>query len=236
MSLPGKMKILIASESCHKYSERAEAHRKTWIKDVIGADTFFFLGRGSRFIHLPDEIYFDVADDYDSLPLKAQVTCQWALNHSYDYVFLCDDDAYIRPERLFASGFEDFDYIGKKNEWKTSPGYASGGPGYWLSAKAATIIANASISDWKKTEPKESWFAADLWIGTVLGWAGIKQKNDERYSNVLPCLASNDIISEHVSCTRGKGDEHKKIFLAHEDWLKSHENFDSHSHLSHKCS
>jgi hypothetical protein len=179
------MKILIAIVSCHLPKKKAfrEAQRKTWLKN-ISIDYKFFFGRGAARNPLTDEVFFDCRDDYDGIPEKAKKIYQYAVEHEYDWVFKVDDDSYVFVDRLLRSGFQNHDFSGRKNYcWG---GYASGGPGFWLSSKAFSIIANEPISDDT---------ADDRWIGQVLAKQGIECFDDTRYILSYPNPKLQDIIS-----------------------------------------
>lgn len=166
------MKVLIAIITCHKFSYKAQAQRETWVPNVRGADVKFFYGIGERKL-LPDEVLLDVADDYKSLPYKIKAMVRWALDRDYDYIFKVDDDVYVWPNRLMSCGFEQTDYMGRHN----TSGWISGGPGYWLSRRAAKIVAGADkIDDW----------AEDRGVGSLMAQAGIKGTYNDLF-----CLLPN---------------------------------------------
>lgn len=186
------MKLLIAVKSCIRdlLAGHHDAIRETWGKDFEGlADVRFFTGSGGPFT-LKDETRLDVNDDYDSLPFKARAICDWMLgtvwtmNIPYTHVFLCDNDTFVKPSLLMASGFEKYDYsglfnIGEPRSGRTFPyideknnvidkcyPWASGGYGYFLSQKAATEVAMSYPLSW----------AEDLSVGMILGPLVAKRK------------------------------------------------------------
>lgn len=143
-----------------------------------GAAVRFFLGRRDGYQPSPDEVMLPVEDTYEGLPAKTRGICRWAVERGYDWIFTCDDDTYVRPERLLSSGFEQYDYVGRFRG--PSGGYPApycSGFGYWLSRRAMQIVAAQPLS--KDT-------ADDRWIGNVLLTAGIRGALDERYQ-VLKC-------------------------------------------------
>lgn len=168
-------RILIAVVSCHQYRPRAQAQRETWRQDVQGADVRVFLGRGGP-AQSEDEVILDVDDGYQGLPAKTQAICRWAYEQGYDFVFKCDDDVYVRPERLFASGFEPYDYVGR---WRGASGpvhlfpapYCSGFA-VWFSRKSLKIVADT---------PLNGDDAEDRFVGNALHAAGIWGHPDYRY-------------------------------------------------------
>lgn len=169
------MKPLIAIITCHKFKGRADAQRKTWIPLMEGLsenkriDIKFFLGRGANREPLPDEVFLDVPDDYDSLPYKVRAAMRWAVKHEYDIVLKCDDDVYIFPERL-AGSFPNTPYEGRLNnsQHKVAPYGWCSGFAYWLGGNALTIIAQ------HKGEPESKY--EDLWVGMTLSKHQIKCK------------------------------------------------------------
>lgn len=174
-------KILIAIPSSHgidfigvPYRARALAQRQTWIPELRGADVRFFMGGGEP--QCGDEVCLPVDDSYAGLPAKTQAICRWAVEHGYDFVFKCDDDTYVRPERLLASGFEAHDYIGRvrgpSGNTVVCPAPYCSGFAYWLSAKALKAVAEA------ETYGDD---AEDRFVGNVLLKAGIHPYHDDRY-------------------------------------------------------
>lgn len=173
------MKTLIAVSSCERDAQNGnnQAMRNTWIREmarVEGFDYKIFYGAGDRAL-LADEVRLDVGDDYKSLPYKTRESLRWALDHGYSYVFRAFTDTCINPHRLRTSGYTRFDYLGcfpggyaAEPDAKGHFCYASGGPGYFLSRRAA----EAAIAE----EP-DHW-AEDLWIGDAMGRAGIRGHND----------------------------------------------------------
>ena len=168
------VKVLIAITCCHHRYAKADLLRELWTRNVEGADVRFFYGRGGYLKPLDDEVYLDCRDDYDGLTNKSKAIYSWALEHGYDYVFDVDDDTYVRPALLLASGFEKYDYIGRLSTLGVI--YASGGPGIWLSKKALEILAVAPEND----------TVDDRWIGNTLAQHGIRLQHDLRY-----CVSRN---------------------------------------------
>lgn len=151
-------KLLLAVKGCERDASNGfhQAMRETWVKDVQGADVRFFVGGGSLSLK-EDEVRLPCPDDYLSLPHKTRAILQWALDRDYDFVFLCDTDTYVIPDRLLASGFEDYDLVGLFNGRIGAPNategrywaWISGGNGYWLSNRAARVIAERQHDgDW----------------------------------------------------------------------------------------
>lgn len=168
------MRVLIAVVTCHKFRDRADAQRATWAPEVTGADVRFFLGRGGP-AQRADEVILDVDDNYHHLPAKVQAVYAWALAQDYDYVFKCDDDIFIAPRRLLASGFEYHDYVGRlRGPSGNFPYPYASGFSYWLSRKAMETVLTATPDD----------IAEDRFVGNTLGRAGIQCHADYRYAIV----------------------------------------------------
>ena len=215
-------KILVAIKACHKYylhGQVAHEHqakhkdaesvngqiaacRDTWVADLdkLNVDHKFFYGRGGNREPLADEVFLDVPDDYVNLPYKLRAIFRWALAQGYEYIFVCDDDTYVWSDRLLASGFEYHDYVGYDWAWNLSDkdndnNFASG-LGYWVSAKAAKIVA---------TTPEQIanhlfQCADDVWVGHVLREAGIRVEHDARYhpNNANKFIDIGDVPLQHA--------------------------------------
>ena len=171
------MKLLVAVKSCMRDRARGahDAIRNTWGARVQGADVIFFVGSSPLNVFLEDdEDSLPVSDDYYSLPSKTREILRWSAQRGYDFTFLCDNDTFIIPSRLMDTGFERYDYSGK---FSRAPGtqflryaddhgvylnlhpWCSGGFGYFVSRKAAEIVASAKPRVW----------AEDMHVGQVLG-------------------------------------------------------------------
>lgn len=168
------MKTLIAILTCHRYHDRADAIRQTWLQDVPdGVDVRFFLGRPHDYAPGEREILLDVPDEYTSLPAKSRAIYRCALEHGYDFVFKCDDDTYLQPGRLLASNFMEHDYSGRlRGPSGDFPAPYASGFAYWTSARAFRILAEADLG---------THTAEDRWVGNVLSENGIHCHLDDRY-------------------------------------------------------
>ena len=172
------MKLLVAVKSCkhHLMAGYHDAILRTWGKDIPeGTDLRFFTGSCWMFSAAPEEVTLQVPDDYMSLPYKTKAICDWSVQHGYDYAFLCDTDTFLIPSRLLESDFAGYDYagrfgampkIGTTFNYKDACGiypnchpWASGGVGYFLSKKAAELVAQVKPHVW----------AEDMFVGQVLG-------------------------------------------------------------------
>jgi hypothetical protein len=149
------MRLLIAVKSCMSDMKMGHpAIRQGWGKHLVNADLRFFVGRSLANMK-PDEINLHVPDDYMSLSYKTKAMLAWSVAQGYDYTFMCDNDTFIIPEGLMASGFEQYDYSAEVEH----KGYFNGGAGYFMSRKAAEIIAASPVTE----------TAEDYWVGITLG-------------------------------------------------------------------
>jgi hypothetical protein len=197
------VRLLIAILSCHSNghgsdwgSELREAQRDTWLCEAV-VDHRYFLGRGEGSAEA-DEVWLDVPDDYDSLPIKSLALIAWAYEHDYDFIFKCDDDTYCRIDRLLSSGFEAHNYSGFR---KISPWFgwaiefAQGGAGYWLSRLAMQAVLGFAGKPC-------IWGPEDLNLARMLAVHGIRLHHDPRYQWTMDMVPrpDNDIITAH-RCT-----------------------------------
>ena len=108
------MKILIAVNSWDYAAANGDhqAIRDTWGKHVAPADLRFFIPRTSSHNLLSDEVFVDVSSSYDCICREVQEIFRWSILEEYDFTFLISNDTYLRPQRLLASGFEKYDYMG----------------------------------------------------------------------------------------------------------------------------
>ncbi len=203
------MRTLIAVSSCERDAQNGNnaAMRQTWIREMPQVEGFeyrVFLGHGDRAL-LPDEVRLDVPDDYLSLPFKTRESSRWALDHGFDYVFRANTDTCINPHRLRASGFTRHHYFGcfpggyyPEPDGQGHHAYASGGPGYFTDRKACEAIV-AAYPDLKICE---KYWAEDLWVGDVLGFAGIHGQDDPQFWFKW-CVMATGATTVHLS--RGTG-------------------------------
>lgn len=162
------MKLVVGALSGWKHHDRRERCLTTWMHDFaeLNVQAVFLLGcptlekpelAGSHYLCLP------CADDYPSLPQRTRAFCRWALQQpDWDYLFKCDDDTYVSVPRLAAYDPVGREYVGA--EWQLQAGYGSGGAGYFLSRKAAALVAERL---------NQGSGAEDLLVGQVLRSAGI---------------------------------------------------------------
>ena len=159
------MKILIAVTTCHMFRERANACRRTWVKDANNVEVKFFLGHKDGYTPLADEVMLDCPDSYHYLTKKTQLLRKWALDNGFDYVWKVDDDAYIRPERLIPLSGPD--YIGRlRGPSGLYPSPYCSGFCYGLSRRSLEILAGC---EWKESDD----ICEDRWTANRLLPAGV---------------------------------------------------------------
>jgi hypothetical protein len=129
--------------------------------------------------------------DYRSLPQRIRAFCQWAIaRDDWDYLFKCDDDTYVSMSRLLRYPLTA-DYIGA--EWRPGARYASGGAGYFLSRKAAEVVAEHLT---QKEGPE------DEYVRDALASQGIRFTKDQRFvalgNEERRPRADNDLITLHA--------------------------------------
>lgn len=182
-------KPLLAVVTCEKFKHRADAQRATWVP-LVGdhATVKFFLAKQDR-DPSPDEVFLDVPDSYEHLPLKTQAAVKWALENGFDHFVKLDDDTLIMPDRLFAA-IPPQDYVGFMNA--TMPKPWCSGFAYHLSERAMRIVADAPI-------PQDEW-AEDRFVGGALYDHGIHPMHDGRYALILRHWRVNDYRTVIAVC------------------------------------
>ena len=197
--------ILFAVLCCKSRRGLPDAQLATWAK---GLDNFMVFLGGEPYHDLrPHEYDLGVPDDYRNLPLKLKAACRWALAMRYDYMVKADDDTYMRPERVMP--LCNVDWRGRPNQ-RDGVQFASGGPGYILSAKAMAIVASAAF-------PDGEW-AEDWCVGWAMSRAGVPLTPDERFRLVMPYevgigtpMPHNEIVS---AC-----EFKNRMFEPHDAWM-----------------
>jgi hypothetical protein len=185
------VKTIIAIMSCHAHRSFEQAQRDTWIKCLPPeVDYRFFIGRPIINNGEPDEVFLDTPDDYNSLSCKSVAMIKWILEHEYDFEFKCDVDTLVIPSRLMGSGFEKHDYAGG-----LGCGFASGGSGYWLSAKAMQAVLQEPAPTPSSRE--------DVFIADALRKHNISLHDDRGYEYAPGCGLNNSTITYHLSSVFG---------------------------------
>ena len=157
------MKALIAIVSCHRFKNRADAQRATWIKELDSRfDYKFFLGKDDREPGV-DEVFLDVPDDYKGLPEKVHAAMGWAVENGYNDVLKCDDDVLLMPARLVIPTSLYEGRVNTSSRNLAPRGWCSG-YAYWLRGAALKLVAST----------KPTMAAEDLWVGSLLNANGIE--------------------------------------------------------------
>jgi len=201
------MRIMIGALSCWKYKERRDRCERTW---MLEGDTLDGASPGEPPLHTITRSVFLIGSpgleapslagrnlllpgpsDYLSLPQRTRAFCQWAIaRDDWDYLFKCDDDTYVSISRLVRYPLTA-DYIGA--EWRPGVGYASGGAGYFLSRRAAEVVAEHLT---RKEGPE------DVYVRDALASQGIPFTQDQRFvalgDEELRPRAGNDLITLHA--------------------------------------
>lgn len=166
------MKALLAVVSCRARPEYRDAIRATWLP-LVGtmADVKFFLGKGTE-VSESGVILLDCGDGYESLPEKVRAIARWALNNGYDYMLKIDDDVVVHPNNMLKSGYDQYDFVGHRNDSHEVPTPPFGFC-YWLSKKSMEIIANSEL-------PSDNF--DEGWVRTKLYERGINLHHDPRYT------------------------------------------------------
>jgi|HubBroStandDraft_4_1064222.scaffolds.fasta_scaffold02564_3 hypothetical protein len=192
--------ILISSCVRDRRNGFQQAIRDTWGKSPAIPYRFFL---GDVEAEEGDEVSLPCPDNYFSLPQKTKLSLEWALENDYSHAFRCFTDTFIDTIRLRASAYAEGDYIGNPFQHGTKGFFMHGGPGYWLSRRAAEIVVGSELSMSEQLE--------DQWVGRCLIDTEVTVKVDYRYSMgrsycyyQLPVLPDNEVISEHLSKNRDK--------------------------------
>src|ERR1044072_3314336 len=99
----GTPRIVIGICSCHLNSALQCAVRQTWLRRLPeNMKPLFFVGVGKSATQ-PDVVQLPVDDAYEALPAKVHAFFQHTLqSHAFEYLFKCDDDTYLVPQRLMS--------------------------------------------------------------------------------------------------------------------------------------
>lgn len=110
--------IYVAIKSCWKNKERRDAVRSTWLLDIDGGDwdyhfwlgyhewrrpdtNFPYASRISNIYGEPDLKISPIADDFKHIAHKVHLAAKHAYsNPAFTHMVVCDDDTYLRPERV----------------------------------------------------------------------------------------------------------------------------------------
>ena len=200
------MKVLLAVLSCHSLRHYQQSVRCTWGTEVPpGVDLRFFLGVPQGPFE-SDEVFLDVADDFNNITFKTVAIYKWALEQGYDWCFKCDLDTLVRPKLLLSSGLEKYDWVGGQNQV-----FASGGAGYGLSRRAMEyVVAVGGVPGHEE----------DVHIARILLGHGVQLHNDPRFLFCPGNVMNDDTITFHLSSVREwyyKGYKPEMLLEAWED-------------------
>jgi len=171
------------NENWRQWTTRFPSSPSVWEKKDIPLAP---LPRG--FVAKEDTVLLPIPDDYKHMSYKTRESLRWSVAQDFDFTFHCCVDTYIDFSRLMASGFERADYTAGGVLQPNN--YGIGGPGYWLSKRAAQCVIDSPVTDW----------AEDRWVGGILNRKGIGVNIDRRYvSFPQHPLRSNDFITSHIA-------------------------------------
>jgi hypothetical protein len=154
-----------------------------------------------RFIR--ESLYWIVPslDDYHNLPHRTYDLLRFALTmNDWDYIFKCDDDTYIHPDRFANFDPNPYQYLG--SSWNLHNKYLSGGEGYFIRRNAAEQI----IHEYKARLDNPTTDAEDVMMGQAMEDFGIPlcshpqfRKNQDGRQYPTP---DNDLITAHLGFVR----------------------------------
>ncbi|HYM34765.1 MAG TPA: hypothetical protein VET48_05170 [Steroidobacteraceae bacterium] len=217
------LKVLVSVFSCHSMRHFSDAQRATWLGFCgrYRLDHRVFFGQGGE-AKYADEVILNCPDDYKSMCLKSHAIFEWALNHNYDFVLNCSNDAYVRVDNFVASDFHQHDYVGfaLQSNLREPLVYAHGGCGYVVSKRAMEFLVAAT--------PPENDSAEDYWVAETLLRHGISLYGDWRYADyriartyVFDGVSRPSLPPEMMSQMIASA-EHpvQQQYQMHEQWLK----------------
>lgn len=137
-----KHRTLIGVFSSPKYTARYDACNATWLEDARNAgQRYIVVSAGKTQETLPWRLWVDAPDTYEHLPQQVSAWIKWCLGQNgWDYLFKCDDDTYVSIPRFAEYDHPGADYIGARCI-TNGVTYGHGGAGYFLSRRAAEIVA-----------------------------------------------------------------------------------------------
>jgi hypothetical protein len=146
-----RVKILIGICSCDRFPDRRRAIRETWLRHLpFGVSVVFFSGDCDA-ANEPGLVSLPVPDTYEHLAGKVHCFYRYSLEHyKFEYLFKCDDDTYVRPERLCRLPRPGVHFLGSM---EIHQGYAQGGAGYLMSRSMVEHFADQPA----ETTAPEDW-------------------------------------------------------------------------------
>lgn len=183
-------RIMVGICSCHKYPEKRQAVRETWLAlPHENIECRFFVGEGEGLPDEPDTVVLPASDEYDFLPEKVRAFFIHCLETSdFEWLFKCDDDTYLALDRLHSLIIPGFDLIG--DVLLAQRGAPSGGAGYMLSRQ----LVEAIVGDF--TSPTG---AEDLIFGEAALRLGAKGYSTDRlcWNTRYYPRGDNEVVSSH---------------------------------------
>ena len=183
-----RVKILIGICSCDRFSERRRAIRETWLRNLpFGINVLFFSGDAGE-TDEPGLVSLPVEDSYEQLAAKVHCFYRYALEHyDFEYLFKCDDDTYVRPERLCRLPRSGVDFLGSM---QVLQGYAQGGAGYLMSRPMVKHFASETVT---ANRPEDVFFTERaIASGMALG----STERLQGYGDQVPEV-DNEIVTGH---------------------------------------
>jgi hypothetical protein len=195
------MRVLVGILACEKDRWAHDSVLQMWVPNNVDnwehaghLSTFrFFVGAGRK--DYPNEfINTEVADENGTGKTRRMI--KYSLDKSFDYLFKCDVDTYVRVCRLLESGFEKRDWLGGYGSKDIGP---YGGSGYWLNREAMSQLQD-DVEDARTPRPWDE----DRWVGANLIYKGLSPDLDERYDSIgEPHNIREDFITSHLYARRG---------------------------------
>jgi hypothetical protein len=183
-----RVKILVGICSCDRYSDRRRVARETWLRNLpFGISALFFSGNAGA-TDEPGLVSLPVPDTYDQLAGKVHSFYRYALErYNFEYLFKCDDDTYVRPERLCTLPRSGVDFLGSM---QIRLGYAQGGAGYLMSRPMVEYFASQPV---ETTQPEDLFFTQRA-IASGMNLASTARL--QGYGDQVPEVG-NDVVSGH---------------------------------------
>ncbi len=206
-----KTNIKIAIKSSHRYADRRQAQRDTWLQEL---DEDFFFVVGDPEPSAPDMLYArGCSDAFADIAPKVLAACEYALSENVTNLCILDDDTYLRPERLLNSGFEKFDAIGFV---RTQLGWP------YLQGSCFCLSSLAMQAVIKHADLMVNGVPDDVALGHCLYAEGISFTHEHRFvvGDPTPSRvphANNDVISCHKCLP-------PSMRRVHHEWLLSQSN------------
>jgi hypothetical protein len=142
-----KIFIIICSCNKDKSLNLRKSCRSTWLVDIPKNINYkFFVGDGYGGDE-DDVVNLDVDDSYWGLPNKVRRIYEWLFENGidFDYIFKCDDDTYVKTEKIHDLISDGHDFVGNVFLDDESKKFASGGAGYFLSKSLLEKILKEKI-------------------------------------------------------------------------------------------